>query len=269
VEQVAFHGRGLHGGARCSVQLRRRPGPVAFVHRGREITLGALELVRFDHGVGVRAAELELELVEHLFAAFAGIGVRSGIEITVRGGEIPLLDGGALELAHALVALDPPRGAARLRIARDGELAIGGSRYEFRKQDALELSVEVDFSHAGLGIERARWSGSSDQFLREIAPARTFGFVRDAAQLRHSGRARWVDPATVLVFAEDGSVLPPGAPARDGELARHKLLDLLGDAFVHGGPPIGVIHADRPGHFANHRALLEALARGLIVNGAR
>jgi UDP-3-O-[3-hydroxymyristoyl] N-acetylglucosamine deacetylase len=269
VEQVAFHGRGLHGGARCSVRLRRRPGPIAFVHGSRESTLGELELVRSDHGVRVRAGELELDLVEHLLAAFAGVGVRSGIEITVAGGEVPLLDGGALELSRALIALAPPRGAARLRIARDGEIVIGSSRYELRKQDALELSVEVDFSQAGLGVQRARWSGSCSELLREIAPARTFGFLSDAEQLRSSGRARWVDPATVLVLAPDGSAVPPGTPAGDAELARHKLLDLLGDAFLHGGPPIGVIHAHRPGHTANHRALREALRRGLIVSDAR
>jgi UDP-3-O-[3-hydroxymyristoyl] N-acetylglucosamine deacetylase len=271
VELVAFEGRGLHGGKRCGVRLRRRPGPLAFLQGAREVTLGELEVACADHGVRLRAGSLdsEIELVEHLFAALAGLGIRSGIEITVSGGEIPLLDGCALELSRALIALDPPHGSPRLRVARDGELRVGDSRYELRKQDALELEVEVDFSEEGLGQQRARWGGNAAEFVREIAPARTFGFARDAEQLRRSGRARWVDPAVVLVFLPDGSVLPPAAPAAKDELARHKLLDLLGDAYLHGGPPIGVVQAYRPGHSANHRAFRAALAQGLIVSAGR
>src|SRR5690606_2644522 len=103
------------------------------------------------------------------------------------------------ELARAALALDPPRTGPALRVVRDGEIAIGRSRYVFEKRDALELAVEVDFTSAGLGVQRARWGGSSSEFLREIAPARTFGFESEAAALAESGRARWVDPGVVMV----------------------------------------------------------------------
>jgi UDP-3-O-[3-hydroxymyristoyl] N-acetylglucosamine deacetylase len=72
----------------------------------------------------------------------------------------------------------------------------------------------------------------------------------------------------VLIFELDGSVASPGRPAADRELARHKLLDLLGDAYLLGGPPIGSISALRPGHAANQRALREALASGLVARQA-
>ena len=269
---VALHGRGLHGGARCTVRLLRRPGPVAFLHDGREIALRELEVVRADRGVCVRPRELELsfeiDLVEHLLAAFAGVGVTSGVAISVTGGEIPLLDGAAFELARAVLALDPPRGAPALRVVREGEVVVGDARYRFAKKDALELDVEVDFSAAGLGVERARWSGGTREFLDGIAPARTFGFLNEAELLRKSGRAAWVDPHVVLVFESDGSVLPPATPPGDNELARHKLLDLLGDAYLFGGPPIGALTVSRPGHAANQRAFAEALERGLVARSA-
>jgi UDP-3-O-[3-hydroxymyristoyl] N-acetylglucosamine deacetylase len=265
-DRIHFHGRGLHGGARCALALRRRSGPVAFELGSREALIAELEVVRADRGVRVRAARLdqEIELVEHLLAAFAGLGIRQGIACSVSGGEIPLLDGASLELARALLALEPPRASAELRVVRDGEIRAGDSLYRFFRRDALELAVEVDFRRAGLGVERAAWSGSAEQFLREIAPARTFGFRRDAEELRRSGRARWVDPEVVLVFDDGGRVLAPARPPEPGELARHKLLDLLGDLYLHGGPPIGRLEAIRPGHAATHRALAEARARGLV-----
>jgi UDP-3-O-[3-hydroxymyristoyl] N-acetylglucosamine deacetylase len=263
---VALHGRGLHSGGRCAVRLLRRPGPVAFVSDGREATLADLEIVRADRGVRIRAAQigLEVDLVEHLLAAFAGVGVTSGVAIGVSGGEIPLLDGAALELSRALLSLVPPRARPALRVLRDGEIEIGDSYYELRRKDALEISVEIDFRARGLGVERARWGGSASDFLSAIAPARTFGFESEGETLRESGRAAWVDPEVVLVFGRDGRLLPGAAPPSAGELARHKLLDLLGDAYLFGGPPIGALFARRPGHSANHRALKTALARGLI-----
>lgn len=267
---VALHGRGLHGGQRCTLRLLRRPGPVAFLHEGREATLRELEVVRADRGVRVRAGEvgLEVELVEHLLAALAGVGVKSGIAISVTGGEVPLLDGAAFELARAVLALEPPRGAPALRVVKDGEVVAGRSRYRFEKRDALEIAVEVDFSESGLGVERAHWRGGAREFLDEIAPARTFGFRADADALRASGRAAWVDPDVVMIFERDGSVSPPGRPPEERELARHKLLDLLGDAYLFGGPAIGSISAERPGHAANQRAFAEALARGLVARQA-
>lgn len=264
---VAFHGRGLHSGARCSVQLERSPGPVRFVRGEREASVAELGVVRTDRGVCVSAPELglEIDLVEHLLASLAGVGVRSGIAVRVSGGEIPLLDGGALELSRAVLALEPPRGAPALRIAQDAEIELGASRYVFRRADALELEVEVDFSELGLGSETARWSGSARDFIERIAPARTFGFRQESEALRSSGRAAWVDPHVVLVFEPDGSVAPPARPPADCELARHKLLDLLGDLYLLGGPPIGRLSARRPGHSANRRALAQALERGIVV----
>ena len=117
---------------------------------------------------------------------------------------------------------------------------------------------------APLGPESAHWEGTRAAFLGEIAAARTFGFRSQAADLRARGRAAFVNPRSVIVLEDDGHVLPPGLPPRPGELGRHKLLDLLGDLYLYGGPPRGRIDATRPGHRNNHLALREALASGLL-----
>jgi UDP-3-O-[3-hydroxymyristoyl] N-acetylglucosamine deacetylase len=67
-----------------------------------------------------------------------------------------------------------------------------------------------------------------------------------------------------MVLEDGGGVEPPGAPARPDEFARHKLLDLVGDLYLYGGPPRGTLRATRPGHGATHRAMTEALDRGIV-----
>ncbi len=263
---VAFYGRGLHGGALCSVRLMRRPGPLVFAHGPGAAPIAELCVVRTDRGVCVEAPRigLKVDLVEHLCAALAGLGVRRDLAVAVIGGEVPLLDGGARELAAALQALELPREPAPLRVARAGEIKVEDAVYRFAPAAGPRLEVEVCFP--GVGTEHASYEDDAQRFMREIAPARTFGYAREAEELRAQGRARHVDPSAVLVLGPDGESLLASAPRAPGELARHKLLDLMGDLFLHGGPPRGLISATRPGHAATHRAVREALDRGLLCS---
>lgn len=266
MELVSFHGMGLHSGVRCSVTLERRPGPLTFLIAGELAGLNDLRVHRTDHGVSVRVRDTgaEVDLIEHLFAALAGLSIRSGVYVTLPGPEVPLLDGGAAELSRALVALGVPRQGTQLVVAERGEVEVGDARYVFEPYAAVSVEVEVDFSRGKLGRQTAAYTGNPGRFLHEIAVARTFGFAEDAAELRERGRARCVDPRSVIVFDAEGRPLPPCTPPGPGELARHKLLDLLGDLFIHGGPPRGRISALRPGHRATHRAVAEAFERKIL-----
>ncbi len=263
MDEIVFHGVGLHSGAQCAVGLRRRPGALAFLQQGHRAALGELSVVRADRGVQVRSESgVEVDLVEHLLAAMAGLSIRRGLEVELTGPEVPLLDGGALELGQALGALELPRDPPALRVAQAGDIHVDGSRYAFEPGDAVEIEVDVEF--ATTGSENARWCGDAGEFLSQIAPARTFGFRSDAEELQQLGRARHVDPHSVIVIEPDGSVTPPGEPPRPSELARHKLLDLLGDLYLFGGPPIGRLRAERPGHARNQHAMRQALEYGLL-----
>jgi UDP-3-O-[3-hydroxymyristoyl] N-acetylglucosamine deacetylase len=160
--------------------------------------LDELAVVRTDHGVSVECARagVHVDLVEHLFAALGGLSLREAVTVGVAGGEVPLLGGGATELANALDELQVPARPPALVVGRSDTFVEGLSRYEFRTSATTELSVAVDFP--GVGTQTARWDGTPDAFKREIAPARTFGFLRDAVALRRAGRAitspppRWV-----------------------------------------------------------------------------
>jgi UDP-3-O-[3-hydroxymyristoyl] N-acetylglucosamine deacetylase len=266
VDYVTFSGRGLHSGLRCSVRLRRAVGPFRLQAGSEHATREELRVVRTDRGVTVEAERtaLRVDLVEHLFSALAGLGIQDDLAVEVTGPEVPLLDGAALELALALRGLALPRRPPRLRIVRAGKLDVDGSAYEFLPGDSVEVQVDVEFSP--LPCQRASWNGSPESYVTQIAPARTFGFERDRALLLSAGRARFVDPNVVLVLDDGGAPVAPCAPLGPNELARHKLLDLLGDLYVYGGPLLGTLRAFRPGHRANHQVLATALRAGLVTS---
>jgi len=210
------------------------------------------------------AGTVRIATVEHAFAALAGLGVYEGVAIAVDGPEMPLLDGGAAAWCDAIERLHPPRAAApRLAVAREGVVRVGSSRYAFAPGDGVEVAVRVELDDGRLRPD-ARWAGDAEDFRTRVAPARTFARLRDVEELARRGLARHVDPACVVVIAPD-RVHSADRPFAPDEPARHKLLDLVGDCYLFGGPPRGRLHAVRPGHSANVRALAEAMRRGLLA----
>ncbi len=265
---ICLTGLGLHSGSRAELRLSPIDGPVVFRTAEGVAPVERLVVARTDLGVRVRceAIGLDVDTVEHFLAALGGLSARSGVVVEVDGGEMPLLDGAALTFATAIELLGVPRERPALRVVREGVVRAGTSTYEFSPRDDVALEVEVTFDARHIGRQTASWDGSAESFLRDVAWARTFGFRRDGDALRHSGRARGVDPSAVMVLDDDGTVEGPGAPARPSEFARHKLLDLVGDLYLFGGPPLGKLRATRPGHGATHRAMTEALALGIVGN---
>ena len=268
---VTLGGTGLHSGEATSVTFAPVDGPLVFRTEHGEARLADLAVVRADHGVCVRCERIGLDVdsVEHLLAALGGLSMKDGIALSVASGEVPLMDGAALAFARALTAFASPQSRTNTKIVRAGSIEIGTSTYVFEPSAASTLDVEIAFAEPGIGVERAHWDGTPGAFLKEIAWARTFGFRRDAERLRAAGRAFGVDPRAVMVLDERGHVERPGEPAQQGEFARHKLLDLIGDLYLFGGPPRGQIRATRPGHAATHSAMAEALRTGLVRHSER
>ena len=273
-EEASVAGRGLHGGRPAKVSVRASPGPVRLRAAGVDAELSRWRVVDSERSTTIEAAggSVRLQTVEHLLAALAGAGIHRGLTVTVEGGEVPLADGGAarfFDLVHGRVAPSPPR----LRITRADEIVVGPSVYRFAPAGRTnEVHVEAHFHSAVPRFDRrAGWSGDAFDFRARIAPARTFAFASEVEAIAAGGLARHVDPESVVVLpdgdgaAPDAPALSGARPAEDDEPARHKLLDLLGDLYLHGGPPLGSLGAERPGHRANHAAIAEALRRGVLV----
>jgi UDP-3-O-[3-hydroxymyristoyl] N-acetylglucosamine deacetylase len=263
--EVIVEGVGLHGGAPARVTLRARPGPVALVVGGVEAPIDQLEVVSTARATTVQARGVAVRVgtVEHAFAALAALGVGDGVALAVEGPEMPLLDGGAVAWCGALARLGAPRGGPRLRVARAAVLDVGPSRYELSPADHVDVQVRLEIDDARIATD-ARWLGDPDDFVARIAPARTFAMAHEIEELLRRGLARHVDPACVVVIAP-GAIHHAGRPFEADEPARHKLLDLLGDVYLYGGPALGRIRAVRPGHAANARAFRRAVEEGIFV----
>lgn len=263
-EVPTIDGQGLHGGARATVRFVRELGPVRL--RSGAVEAGLEDLV-FDGAsrstcVTTRDGRLRIGTVEHLFAALGSASIREGVVVEIDGPEIPLVDGGARVFVDALARLDLAPTATSLVVERSGVIEVGASRYELAPHDGVRVEVEIDFDDRRLEPV-ASWDGDPADFRERIAPARTFGFGHEVDALASRGLATHVSPDSVVVITRD-RILTAGPEFRPDEPARHKLLDLVGDLYAHGGPPRGAIRAKRPGHAATHEAIRRAIAAGLV-----
>ena len=260
---VERRGVGLHSGQECLVRLE--PGSkqgfwVGFLDQPeREPMLLAPEQVRDTRlCTALDLAGRPLATVEHLLAALAGVGLTQA-EIWVDGHEIPLLDGSALPWVEAiaeagLVDLGPraplPALAAPISCQR------GESFVQALPSERLLLSAAIEFPQPAIGRQLFSLALSPETFVREIAPARTFGFKDQVEQLRQAGLIQGGALDNALVCDGDHWLNPP--LRFDNEPVRHKLLDLIGDlALV--GLPLAQVMAFRASHNL-HTQLAAALA---------
>lgn len=260
-----LRGRGLLHGQPCLVRLSRCDGATRIRFGDESCALSECT---------PRAALLSTELilpsgralatVEHFAAAAAGLGLHEGVLLDVReGDELPLLDGSAAAWTEALAALACPASSPRLQIRRSHSLEVDGAHYTFEPADRTEVEVELRTEHTLLE-RHARWQGDAATFTRELAPARTFAFESDLEAYAARGLRPHVAPEQVVIVGAE--LQTAGPAATPSEPVRHKLLDLLGDLFLHGGPPRGVVRARAPGHQKTHRAMRMAWRAGVLAS---
>ena len=200
--------------------------------------------------------------VEHLFAALAGAGLRRGIDVRLDGDELPILVGCAVEWMRAAESLGVEPAAPTIAVARDAVIDVATSRYAFERGGSPRVSVELEIADPRVA-RAAEWNGDADDFRARIAAARTFCFAHELEELARAGLASHVKPELAVVIGPE--ILAAGRPFAADEPARHKLLDLVGDLFLYGGPPRGSVAVYRPGHWVTHEAMRIALASGVVV----
>lgn len=255
-------GQGLHTGAPARVRFERFDGPITFEQDGNVVTLAELEVVDATRSTTLGKGNVRIGTAEHVLAALAGLGLHAGARVILEGYEMPLADGCAAAFFDALAELRIAASPPSLVVTRRAEIAVGESRYVFEPDDGVSVEVEVDFADPRIA-KSARWNGDPHDFRERIAVARVFGFAHEIEELAARGLASHVSAESVVVFTRD-EVLSAGRPYASDEPARHKLLDLCGDLFVHGGPPRGRVFASRPGHAATHAALDQARSMGVV-----
>jgi UDP-3-O-[3-hydroxymyristoyl] N-acetylglucosamine deacetylase len=212
-----------------------------------------------------------ISTVEHLLAALWGLGIEDA-EIRIRGAEVPILDGSASPYAGELLACAtassgvgpsvPSWVVTRGFCSRSGS---GQCHLIPTPTSSTGAVIEcfIDFCHPMLGRQHARFENvpkSSWTFLTRFAPARTFGFLEEAALLRRRGLAHGATLSSVLVYGPRGVLNPGGTRFRD-EPVRHKVVDAMGDLALLGGILKGRLRLVR----CSHRLLIETLKRALAA----
>jgi len=198
--------------------------------------------------------------VEHVMAALCGLGVDNCI-VEIDGPEAPIMDGSAAPFVAAIdragiVSL--PAARRYFKVLKPVRVAKGDAFGEFRPYErGFRVSVEIDFAHPLIGRQALAVEVEPATFRREVARARTFGFMRDVSKLWSSGFALGASLENTLVLADNRVLNPEGLRFRD-EFVRHKVLDAIGDLALAGAPILGDYRSVRGGHRINH-AVLAAL----------
>ena len=197
---------------------------------------------------------------EHVLAALAGLGVDNAV-VEVDGPEVPIMDGSAeafvAAIDHAGIrSLDAPR--RFLKVLKPVRVTQGRSVGEILPNSrGLRLEVDIDFDHPMIGCQRSALDITPASFRRELARARTFGFMRDVAKLWNQGYALGASFENTLVVSETRVLNADGVRYPD-EFVRHKALDAVGDLALAGLPLLATYRSVRGGHTLNH-AILSAL----------
>jgi UDP-3-O-[3-hydroxymyristoyl] N-acetylglucosamine deacetylase len=197
---------------------------------------------------------------EHVLAALSGLGVDNAV-VEIDGPEVPIMDGSAAPFVEAIeragiVTLAAPR--RYIRILKPVRVVRGECIGELRPYSrGFRLDIEIAFDNPLIGRQCMAFDVTPDSFRKEVARARTFGFMSDVDKLWKAGYARGANFDNTVVVSDDRVLNAEGLRYAD-EFVRHKVLDAIGDLALAGLPLIGAYRSSRPGHKLNH-AVLSAL----------
>jgi UDP-3-O-[3-hydroxymyristoyl] N-acetylglucosamine deacetylase len=268
-EQAAVTGIGVHSGAPATLTILPADANTGIVfvrlgedgHAGREVRadVRSVKATEFATVLGDATGPL-CSTAEHVLAALAGLGVDNAV-IEIDGPEVPIMDGSAAPFVAAidqagLVTLAAAR--RYIQILKPVRVSTDDAYGELRPNPhGFRVEVEIEFDHPLIGRQSRALDLEPETFRRELARARTFGFMRDVAKLWSSGYALGASFENTLVVTENRVLNPEGLRFTD-EFVRHKALDAIGDLALAGAPLLGLYRSVRGGHKLNH-AVLSAL----------
>jgi len=246
-------GIGLHSGRKVTLSLR--PAAAGTGIRFRRLDLGGLEvpaevnhLGAINYATGLTRDAVQVETVEHLLAAVVSLGV-DNLTVELNSPEVPIMDGSASPFVYLIQeagvkALDAPR--RYLKVHRPISLTAGDKRIAIYPSDHFKVTYSIAYDHPLLRHQSRTIRLSGESFVDEIAPARTFTFLKEVEMLRRQGLALGGSLENAIVIGDTG-VLNSGLRF-DDEFVRHKILDVIGDMALVGYPMIGHLVAHRGGH---------------------
>jgi UDP-3-O-[3-hydroxymyristoyl] N-acetylglucosamine deacetylase len=267
---IKASGVGLHTGQKVRMSLRPAPVETGVVFRRVDLASPVDIPARAELVGEARLAstlvkgEAKVYTVEHLMSALSGLGI-DNVYVDLDAQEVPIMDGSASPFVLLLQQAGIEQQAAPkrfMRVKRTVEVKDGDKWARLEPYEGYKLTFSIDFRHPV--IERSTQSVTVDfaetSYLKEIARARTFGFMHEVEALRESGLALGggLDNAVVL---DEYRVLNADGLRFADEFLRHKMLDAVGDLYLLGRPLLGAFSAHKSGHAINNQLLRAAIAQ--------
>src|SRR6188768_170233 len=262
---VSCTGIGLHSGNKVTLSLK--PAPADYGIRFQRSDLGGLEIPAtvthlggIQYQTGLTREAVSVETVEHLLSALTALGIDNVI-VELNSSEVPIMDGSAAPFVYLILneagvkKLTAPR--RYLKVLRPISLTHGDKRIALYPSDHFKVTYSISFDHPLLRHQSRTMRITEETFVEDIAPARTFGFLKEVEMLRQRGLALGGSLDNAIVLGETG----PLNPLRfEDEFVRHKILDVIGDLALVGHPLLGHLVVHRGGH-ALHTAFAAELMR--------
>ncbi len=264
-ESVELSGIGLHSGAPVVMRLLPAPAGTGVIFRRVDLDNFLVEanghnVAKVSYATSLMKKGVLISTTEHLLSALTGLGV-DNVVIELDNLELPILDGSALPIVEAILHVGVRRQRRKrhyLRIRREVEVRDGDKFIAVYPWDGFSVCYSINFPHPLIGRERFQIELTNGSYLREIAPARTFGFLHEAPMMKNMGLIRGASEENAIVLTREG--VQNGPLRFPDEFVRHKVLDLIGDLALIGHQVLGRVEADRAGH-AMHTALVSRLLR--------
>ncbi len=265
-KEISFSGVGVHSGQDVGCLLKpSNSGKILFsVKNGRNFEIG-IDPFRVESSFSsiLTDGTRKVYTIEHLLSALYVFGIDS-IDIELQGSEIPILDGSALPIANALKEAGIqtlPQKKTYLKVTKPFVVREENASISVDPDEKFRISYTIEFDHPAIQKQTFDVVVDEKSYLQEIAPARTFGFLKDVEKLWVRGLALGGSLQNAIVLDEKGVV---NGPLRyDDEFVRHKIIDLIGDLSLAGHPLIGHVCAYKAGHSLHIKAV-----RFLIENPA-
>jgi UDP-3-O-[3-hydroxymyristoyl] N-acetylglucosamine deacetylase / 3-hydroxyacyl-[acyl-carrier-protein] dehydratase len=282
-KSFSLEGVGLHTGKPVTIQFE--PADINFGIRFVRVDMkdqpvllaDVNQVVSTNRGTTIRNGEAQISTVEHVLSALTGSGI-DNVLIKVNGPEIPIMDGSAIDFVEGIQSagsIEQPAEREYFEIEEPISFRdeVTGTELLALPGDTFEVTAMIDFNSQILGHQYASLQHMED-YATQIAPCRTFVFIRELEQLFDQNLIRGGDLENAVVIAdrlmeqdeldrlakklgkqsirvEKTGILNTTSLKFENEPARHKLLDVLGDLTLLGKPIKGKIVARKPGHTAN------------------
>jgi UDP-3-O-[3-hydroxymyristoyl] N-acetylglucosamine deacetylase len=250
---ISCAGIGLHSGKKVTLSLK--PAPAGSGIRFRRADLGGLEVPAtvqhvggINYATGLTRDAVKVDTVEHLLAALVALGI-DNVVVELNSPEVPIMDGSAAPFIYLIHEAGVKQLAAArryLKVLRPMSLSRGDKRIALYPSDHFKVTYSIAFDHPMLRHQSRTVRITSESFVEDIAPARTFTFLKEVEMLRQQGLALGGSLENAVVIGDTG-VLNNGLRF-DDEFVRHKILDVIGDMALVGYPVIGHLVAHRGGH---------------------